>query len=84
MSLDFSEEFGKEPDESHPDRYLYRGEQIEIGRMAGDLISLNTPMRHLCSESCRGLCPVCGADRNTAGCSCSDAGAAGETSYAVQ
>lgn len=70
MSIPFSEEFAKTVDEEHPDRYLYRGEQIELGQMSGDLISLNTPMRHLCSENCKGLCPVCGNDRNTIDCLC--------------
>jgi uncharacterized protein len=70
MSIGFSEEFGREPDEDHPDRYLFQGERIELGQMAGDLISLNTPMRHLCGEGCRGLCPVCGADRNISDCRC--------------
>jgi uncharacterized protein len=73
MSVGFSEEFGREPDESHPDRYIYSGEKIELGRMGSDFISLNTPMRHLCSEGCRGLCPVCGADRNLTDCRCSEA-----------
>jgi len=79
MSVEFSEEFAREPDEDHPDRYLYRGERIELGQMAGDLISLNIPMRHLCSESCRGLCPICGADMNAGDCGCPAAGAEDES-----
>lgn len=30
------------------------------------------PSKHLCSPDCKGLCPVCGADRNVADCGCSD------------
>jgi len=71
MSVGFDEEFGKEPDEAHPDRYLYRGERIDLGQMAGDFIALNVPMRHLCGENCLGLYPICGADRNTTSCRCS-------------
>lgn len=73
MSIPFSEEFAQDVDEDHPDRYLYKGEALELGQMVGDLISLNTPMRHLCKEDCRGLCPVCGADRNIADCRCNGA-----------
>jgi uncharacterized protein len=73
LSVGFSEEFGREPDESHPDRYLYQGERIEMGQMVGDLISLNTPMKHLCADGCRGLCPVCGGDRNAMDCHCARA-----------
>jgi uncharacterized protein len=58
MVIGFSEEFGKEQDESHPDRYLFHGEKIEIGQM--------------CSETCKGLCPVCGADRNFTDCNCKE------------
>lgn len=70
MQIPFSEEYAKVEDEEHPDRYLYRGEQLVLSPMVEDLISLNTPMRHLCSESCKGLCPVCGADRNETRCGC--------------
>jgi uncharacterized protein len=80
MSVDFDEEFVKTEDEEHPDRYLYRGDKISLDPMIGDLLSLNTPMRHLCNESCRGLCPECGADRNTTDCHC-HGGPDGETPY---
>lgn len=35
-------------------------------------VQLNVPMRPLCREDCRGLCPVCGANRNLEGCECKD------------
>ena len=35
----------------------------------------NQPMKPLCDEECRGLCPICGANRNEAGaCSCQGEG----------
>ena len=70
MEISFTEEFAKDSDENHPDRYLYQGEKLELGQMVGDLISLNAPMRHLCNDNCLGLCPVCGVDRNLADCGC--------------
>jgi uncharacterized protein len=36
----------------------------------------NLRMKPLCSESCPGLCPVCGADRSRGRCSCQEGGAA--------
>lgn len=33
-------------------------------------VLLEAPIKNLCREDCRGLCPVCGADRNAAGCRC--------------
>jgi len=33
-------------------------------------IQLEIPMRALCRDDCRGLCPMCGTDRNVAPCAC--------------
>ena len=33
-------------------------------------IILELPLRHLCKEDCKGLCPKCGADLNKVSCSC--------------
>jgi len=34
------------------------------------VILLDEPMKKLCREDCRGLCPVCGANRNESECDC--------------
>ena len=31
---------------------------------------INLPANLLCSDDCAGLCPVCGANKNTANCDC--------------
>ena len=36
-------------------------------------IQLAIPMKPLCRESCLGLCPQCGTNRNGEGCSCQTA-----------
>jgi uncharacterized protein len=33
-------------------------------------LQLELPMKALCRDDCRGLCPQCGADRNAAPCTC--------------
>ncbi len=33
-------------------------------------IILELPLRHLCKEDCKGLCPKCGADLNMGDCGC--------------
>lgn len=33
-------------------------------------LQLELPMKALCRDECRGLCPQCGADRNATPCSC--------------
>lgn len=35
-------------------------------------LQLHVPMKPLCEADCRGLCPVCGADRNAGECSCEE------------
>jgi uncharacterized protein len=48
----------------------YRGSEIELGRFVVELVALALPVQPLCREGCRGLCPRCGADRNTERCEC--------------
>ena len=43
---------------------------LEIGRDALDALVLAIPAKILCAETCKGLCPSCGADWNTETCSC--------------
>ena len=33
-------------------------------------ILISFPVKHLCKDDCKGLCPVCGCDRNVTECSC--------------
>ncbi|MGW8161123.1 MAG: YceD family protein [Desulfobulbales bacterium] len=43
---------------------------IDIFEILNQQIFLMLPEKHLCRESCRGLCPRCGANLNEATCSC--------------
>lgn len=52
------------------DVYPYHGEEIDLEPLMREQIILAVPFAPLCSESCRGLCPVCGIDRNTGTCTC--------------
>ena len=52
------------------DVFPYQGEQIDLEPLLREQILLAVPFAPLCSESCRGLCPVCGIDRNTGSCTC--------------
>jgi uncharacterized protein len=33
-------------------------------------VLLQLPMQRICSESCKGICPICGVNRNEAACQC--------------
>ena len=39
-----------------------------------EYIILAVPITVYCNEDCRGLCPLCGADRNQGECSCQPVG----------
>ncbi len=44
--------------------------RADLIQMASEQIYLNLPLKPVCREGCRGLCPVCGANRNLADCDC--------------
>ena len=41
---------------------------IDLSGVLHDELCLSVPLVPLCSESCRGLCPACGADLNEGSC----------------
>ena len=48
----------------------YRDETIDLGGLMREQFYLALPMKPLCSETCRGLCPACGANLNESACGC--------------
>lgn len=58
---------------SDPDAYPITGEQLDLLEMARQNVLLAVPLAPLCRTDCPGLCPQCGADLQTASCSCSRA-----------
>ena len=48
----------------------YEGDEIDCGVIVEEHIILALPYTVLCSEECKGLCPQCGVNLNTATCSC--------------
>ena len=49
---------------------FYREGALDITDMLREQIELALPMKPLCSEACRGLCPECGANLNRTECGC--------------
>jgi uncharacterized protein len=49
---------------------FYRDETIDLGGLVREQLYLALPMKPLCAESCRGLCPQCGVNLNTTSCGC--------------
>jgi uncharacterized protein len=50
----------------------YEGDVIDLDSVVFEQILLQIPFKPLCTESCRGLCPHCGVNLNTARCGCRD------------
>ena len=46
------------------------GEILDTGLILHEQLQLNIPMRALCAESCQGLGPTCGQNRNESGGDC--------------
>jgi uncharacterized protein len=49
---------------------FYREGEIDLGEISGEQVLLNVSMKPLCSEACKGICPVCGKDLNAGACGC--------------
>ena len=52
---------------------FYRDGVLDIGDLLREQFQLALPMKPLCSEACRGLCPQCGANLNRTECGCAPA-----------
>lgn len=50
---------------------FYSGEGVELEEVVREQVLLAVPMKIICRHDCRGLCPVCGANRNVKPCHCS-------------
>jgi uncharacterized protein len=47
---------------------------VDLWETLLEQVILNLPMRPLCRDSCQGLCPVCGENRNFHPCRCGEKG----------
>ena len=64
---------GEVPDDS-PDPacfYAVPGGIADLVAIAREQVYLSLPLKPVCSATCRGLCPTCGANRNRIECGCS-------------
>lgn len=52
------------------DHIYYTGSCIDVLVGLREAILLSLPITIVCKEACRGLCPVCGKDRNKETCTC--------------
>jgi uncharacterized protein len=48
----------------------YQGDFIDLTPIICEQIILQIPIKALCSEECKGLCPQCGTNLNASSCKC--------------
>jgi uncharacterized protein len=49
---------------------FYQGGGMELEDILREQILLALPMQRVCSDVCKGICPVCGRNRNETTCDC--------------
>jgi len=50
---------------------FYSGEEFDLLDLVKEQLMLSLPMKPLCTDLCKGICPQCGTDLNTGKCGCS-------------
>ena len=60
----------KELTEEDLDLSVFDGEVIDIDELVREELLLAVPTHLLCRENCKGVCPICGGDRNSIDCRC--------------
>ncbi len=56
---------------------FYDGAGFEVNDLFWEQVALTLPVKLLCSEECRGVCPMCGGNRNRGECGCTEPQAGG-------
>ena len=52
---------------------FYEHDEIDLGQLMVEQFYLSLPMKPLCADDCKGLCPVCGINLNRGTCACQPA-----------
>ncbi len=54
------------------DDFTYKFDVVDVTDALRESLLLAIPARVLCKPDCKGICPVCGVDRNVTECHCND------------
>jgi uncharacterized protein len=57
-------------DEGEAEMGFYELPGLQLEDIVREQVLLQLPMQRVCSEACKGICPICGANRNDTNCSC--------------
>ncbi len=64
------EDLDHQIDASETSFFEIEGGKLALDALAAEQVYLNLPLKPLCDESCAGLCPTCGINRNRLECDC--------------
>jgi len=59
-----------EIDEGEAEIGFYEGGGLELEDILREQVLLALPMQRVCRDDCKGICPVCGQNRNETACDC--------------
>ncbi len=68
INVEFREVFATEPDLEI--EYRLSGDHFDLTDLIKDQLILELPAVPVCNFGCRGLCPICGVNRNETKCNC--------------
>lgn len=60
----------EEREEGYDELIYYEDDILDLKEYIINQVILSLPMKTLCKEDCKGLCPKCGADLNRSKCDC--------------
>jgi len=73
MHVDVDEQLDTGP-EAQKDPFgasnVLTGDRLDLKDLATQLVCSAIPLGLLCGEDCKGICPVCGENKNTGACTC--------------
>jgi len=58
-------------DEGEAEIGFYEGGGMQLEEILRERVLLALPMQRVCDDACKGICPVCGRNRNESECDCS-------------
>ncbi len=73
MHVDVDEQFSIEGDaQADPfgESNVLTGDRLDVKDLTTQLVCSAVPIGLLCVQDCKGICPVCGENKNTGACNC--------------
>ena len=64
------ETFNSKPDPQDSEAMVYTNDTLVFDGLVEQIVRLELPIALVCDATCKGLCPVCGKNRNTEPCDC--------------